>query len=110
MTSDHLAALRRQSQAAVDAAKARFNRWHTKHVPRLAGMHSDVAAEVRSLAADRFHAGQEAAISDKDLRECLMRVASRVRLKRWGPCSPEEAGDQLRAIVGELEQRREAEG
>lgn len=105
--SDHLAALRRQSQAAVDAAKARFAHWHAKHAARLAALHPDVAAEVRSTVADRFHAGQESAMSDAAVRECLMRVASRVRLKRWGPCSPEDAGPQLRAIVAELEQRRE---
>lgn len=99
--TDHL---RRASTQRVTDAKARYARWAMKHGPRLAGMHPDVATEVRSLVMDRFHAGAaHSGVTDKDLHECRMRVASRLRLKRWGPCEPIEAGTQLKAIVAELE-------
>lgn len=109
--TDHLANLRRQSTQRVTDAKARYTRWTMKHGDRLALMHQDVATEVRSLVMDRFYAGAEqSGLNDKDLHGCKMRVASRKRLKTWGPCDPVEAGEQLKAIVAQLgaSQRREA--
>lgn len=101
--SENFAHLRRQSQQRTADAKARYTRWAAKHAGRLAGLHPDVATEVRSTVMDRFHAGTESGMTDKDLRQCKMRVASRLRVRRYGRCTDdEEAARQLREIAAAL--------
>lgn len=100
----HLAHLRREAAEAIAACKARYARWATKHADRLAAMHPDVAAEVRSTVADRFHAGGTSGMTDAELHAAKMRVASRLRVRRYGPCTDDaEAARQLREAVAAVE-------
>ena len=40
----------------------------------------------------------------EDLRQCRMRVATRLRVKRYGPCTEdEEAGRQLREVLEDID-------
>src|SRR5690242_19663418 len=76
----------RERRAALDRAHARMQRWQMKHGAKLAGMHPDVALEVRSVVLARFLAGNESGLTDEDQRQCRMRVASRLRIRRYGAC------------------------
>lgn len=104
--TDHL---RRAAQQRTADAKARFARWRTKHAARLADMHPDVAMEVQSTVADSFAAGRESGMSDDAIRQCQMRVASRLRIRRYGRCTDdEETARQLREAVASLAAQRRA--
>lgn len=84
-------------------ARDRMQRWRAKHSDKLRHMHPDVAHEVECTVFDRIAAGTHTAMTPEDLRLCRMRVASRLRIKRYGPCSgDDEAGRQLREVLGEL--------
>lgn len=88
--------------AARTAAYARLSRWRDRHAARLAAMHPDVRTEVESLKLSRLFAGSDG-MSEQDLHECKMRVASRLRLRRYGPCDgDEESGRQLREVLAAL--------
>lgn len=98
-------ALARDRSHAIAEARARMQRWDMQHGARLAAMHPDVAIEVRSLVNARIMAGEQQALTtEKDLHECTMRVASRMRIKsyRGSPPGDEEAGRQLREMVDGL--------
>lgn len=100
---DLRAAAERRRRATLDHATARMQRWQMKHGAKLAGMHPDVALEVRSVVMARFLAGTEGGMTDKDLHECRMRVASRLRIKRYGPCDgDEETARQLKECVAAI--------
>lgn len=101
---------KRDAARRIIDAKARMQRWELKHGARLAGMHPDVAIEVRAVVQARFLAGEQSGMSDDAVRECMMRVASRMRIRRYrgSPPGDEEAGRQLRECVAELGAGREA--
>lgn len=109
MTDLHATA-RREARERIEATKARFGKWATAHADRLTAMHPDVAAEVRGLVFDRLATDTHKGLSDDDVRLCQMRVASRIRVRRYGPCTDdEETGRQLReALDGIVGQRSEA--
>lgn len=75
--------------------KDRFAAWHARHGDKLAAWHPAVAAEIRTTVFDRIRDGLSPGLTDAERRDCLMRVASRIRVHQ-GP-----AGD-LRAIVETL--------
>lgn len=84
--------------------KSRMARWCEKHADRLAEMHPDVALEVRSLQLDRLLTVKFQALTIEDLRLCRMRVATRLRVKRYGPCTgDEESGRQLREVLEDID-------
>lgn len=88
------------STPRLDHARGRMQRWRMKHGERLRQMHPDVAAEVESTVFSAIASGTHAAMTAEDLRHCRMRVASRLRIKRYGPCTgDDEAGRQLRECL-----------
>lgn len=88
-----------------EAVRQRFDLWQERHGWRLAEMHPDVAAEVASTVRERIYHGEHAGLTDEDRRQCLMRVASRMRVKAGNiPAGEPGSGEQLRAIVAELQQ------
>lgn len=103
MTTDFLAGHRREARERIEAVKTRFARWTTAHAERLAAMHPDVSAEVRALVFDRLLADKHKGLTDDDVRLCQMRVASRLRIRRYGRCTDdEETARQLREVLAGL--------
>jgi len=101
MTAKHAAEAR---LLEIATRKARYQRWLAKHGDRLAAHHPDVAAEARSVVEARFMAEHPHTLTDADLRACRMRVATRLRIKRYGACTDdEETGRQLRECVAALD-------
>ena len=84
-------------------ADQRFAAWEDKHGWRLEAMHPDVAAEIRSTVRQQLYAGEHSGMTDEDRQHCLMRVASRMRIKGGNiPAGEAGSGEQLRAIVDQL--------
>lgn len=93
---------------AQQRALDRWDIWRQRYDARLAGYHPDVRAEIEATVRERFLAGNFEPLTEVDQRQALMRVASRMRIKRHATAAGADgSGDQLRAIVAELEQRRE---
>jgi hypothetical protein len=91
------------SSPRTEHARDRMQRWRMKHGDKLRLMHPDVALEVESSVYARIAGGTHSAMTPEDLRHCRMRVASRLRIKRYGPCTgDDEAGRQLRECLAEL--------
>lgn len=94
-----------RTAAAIGDARVRLERWKAKHAERLTGLHPDLAAEIESVAWAGFRDGTPRALTAEDLRQCKMRVATRMRLKRYrhSPPGDEESGRQLREMLTEIE-------
>ena len=91
------------STPRLDHIRERTARWRMKHGDKLRAMHPDVAAEVESTVYARIASDTHVAMTPEDLRQCRMRVASRQRVRRYGPCTEDaEAARQLRECVAGL--------
>jgi hypothetical protein len=101
---DHFAGRRAAAKTKIEDAKQRLNRWRMKHGDKLKGMHPDVADEIASVVWNNILNDQERPLTEKDLHQCRMRVASRLRVSRYrfSPPGDEESGRQLRECLEEI--------
>lgn len=100
--TDHLAHLRREAAEASATIKDRYAAWHERHGDKLAAWHPAVAAEIRTTVFERIREGLSPGLTDAERRDCLMRVASRIRVAQ-GPVTSDAAARQLREAVAAVE-------